>query len=436
MAGPGEAPCVCHPATSGGYPFNPFVAQYFSDCVYTPREIASFAVGLSSLGFWIFCQAPQFVKNCRSGSADALSIFFLLEWFLGDGLNLVGALMTHQLKTEIMTAVLFVCMDVCITGQWIYLHVKNRNKKRAGYEAVRGGEGDCEDGRSGGAASGGDDGGGGGGSGGSGGSGDEFLQPNRHQHGKESKLLSAFGIALLFYGGGRMLLPASSAAMAGGDDGSSSGRWGSVLGGPMEGGGGSPPPNSMSGSMPSAADGLFMHHGPAGRRHLLSASAAEDHSGGMSALGGGDPYLKSLKSSAGGGAFMAPAPAPHGPRVCNAKVVQDSWTHELGVILGWVSAAVYLTSRLPQIAKNCKRRSVEGLSVMMFTCAVLGNLTYSLGIFLRSTEPDKLREAAPWLLGSVGTLAMDFFILMQVRRCGGEATRGYGGVLYVWERGG
>ena len=133
-------------------------------------------------------------------------------------------------------------------------------------------------------------------------------------------------------------------------------------------------------------------------------------------MGGGDPYLKSLMSSAGGGAFMPPAPAPHGPRVCNAKVVEDSWTHELGVILGWVSAAVYLTSRLPQIAKNCKRRSVEGLSVLMFTCAVLGNLTYSLGIFLRSTEPDKLREAAPWLLGSVGTLAMDFFILMQVRR--------------------
>lgn len=53
------------------------------------------------------------------------------------------------------------------------------------------------------------------------------------------------------------------------------------------------------------------------------------------------------------------------------------------------------------------RCSVDGLSLPMFVLAVLGNVTYSLGIFLYSVHPNFLMPALPWIVGSVGTLLFD-----------------------------
>ena len=44
----------------------------------------------------------QLVKNCRTGKGDeALSFWFLMLWLLGDSANLIGALLTKQLATEV-----------------------------------------------------------------------------------------------------------------------------------------------------------------------------------------------------------------------------------------------------------------------------------------------------------------------------------------------
>ena len=52
--------------------------------------------------FCILCS--QLVLNCIHGKADeALSFWFLLQWFAGDSTNLVGALLTHQLTTQVST---------------------------------------------------------------------------------------------------------------------------------------------------------------------------------------------------------------------------------------------------------------------------------------------------------------------------------------------
>merc|ERR1739848_96444 len=84
-----------------------------------------------------------------------------------------------------------------------------------------------------------------------------------------------------------------------------------------------------------------------------------------------------------------------------------------GTITGWVSAMCYLLSRMPQIWRNCKRRSTEGLAISMFFCAVMGNLTYAVSVFLRSVEWDFLYDSLPWLIGSIGTLCFDFTIFVQ-----------------------
>ncbi len=47
----------------------------------------------------------------------------------------------------------------------------------------------------------------------------------------------------------------------------------------------------------------------------------------------------------------------------------------------------------------------------MFALAVLGNVTYGLGIFLYSMDPVFLLQRLPWLVGSVGTLFFDFTVL-------------------------
>eukprot|EP01147_Barroeca_monosierra_P008101 gene8101-10107_t len=84
-----------------------------------------------------------------------------------------------------------------------------------------------------------------------------------------------------------------------------------------------------------------------------------------------------------------------------------------GWTIGWVSGLMYFTSRLPQIVKNFKRKSCEGLSLAMFCMAILGNVTYAFGVLFQSVERDFLIDHMPWLLGSIGTLVFDFTIFLQ-----------------------
>ncbi|KAL0085788.1 PQ loop repeat-domain-containing protein [Phycomyces blakesleeanus] len=82
-------------------------------------------------------------------------------------------------------------------------------------------------------------------------------------------------------------------------------------------------------------------------------------------------------------------------------------------ILGWLSAILYVGSRIPQIIKNTKKKSTDGLSLGMFMCAVMGNVFFTLSIFLRSTDRHYLLINLPWIIGSSGTLVFDFMIFLQ-----------------------
>ncbi|KAF9409955.1 hypothetical protein BGZ76_005585, partial [Entomortierella beljakovae] len=85
----------------------------------------------------------------------------------------------------------------------------------------------------------------------------------------------------------------------------------------------------------------------------------------------------------------------------------------IGVALGWGSAILYLGSRLPQIYKNWKVQSCEGLSILMFVFSVLGNIFYVASIFFNSMDRDYLIRNMPWWIGSGGTLIFDFVIFGQ-----------------------
>lgn len=104
----------------------------------------------------------------------------------------------------------------------------------------------------------------------------------------------------------------------------------------------------------------------------------------------------------------------------------DLW----GQIFGYLCAVLYLGSRLPQLLLNWRRKSTEGLSMLFFLFACLGNLTYALSIF--AFDPKCYGEDAgcepgeagriygryilvnlSWLAGSVGTLLLDMGVFVQ-----------------------
>eukprot|EP00800_Vazella_pourtalesii_P003710 TRINITY_DN1381_c0_g2_i1.p1 TRINITY_DN1381_c0_g2~~TRINITY_DN1381_c0_g2_i1.p1 ORF type:complete len:329 (+),score=25.00 TRINITY_DN1381_c0_g2_i1:425-1411(+) len=261
--------------TNGTY----WINTYFGECVRTSLQYAAFIFGMFSILFWIFAQLPQLIQNCRTGKADvALSPLFLLQWLGGDLTNLIGALLTGQLPTQIATAIYFVIMDAVLLTQYCYYLVKN----------------------------------------------------NRHRFKRYRRLRSTTPLCVVILCGGTFILT----------------------------------------------------------NKLLSYSSHVPQS--VNTFPG-----RTLLST-------------------NRYVVDPgNWEDIAGYIIGCISAILYLCSRVPQIIKNFRRRSTSGLSLPMFIMAVMGNLTYGLGILLYSVDSIFLLRKLPWLVGSIGTLCFDFTIFIQ-----------------------
>lgn len=92
----------------------------FHTCVPTPLAFISNLLGIFSIIAWLFAQLPQIYKNWTLQSTSGLSIFFLVEWCLGDLSNLLGALFTHQASWQVAIGAYYVAVDLCLVGQWIW----------------------------------------------------------------------------------------------------------------------------------------------------------------------------------------------------------------------------------------------------------------------------------------------------------------------------
>ena len=57
-----------------------------------------------------------------------------------------------------------------------------------------------------------------------------------------------------------------------------------------------------------------------------------------------------------------------------------------------------------------KRKSTDGLSVLMFILAVFGNLTYGLSILVRQLDASYVLKHLPWLIGSLGVIFLDLSV--------------------------
>jgi hypothetical protein len=130
--------CICYPIYVDGHMYNRNIAQFFAECLYTARDFVAFGIGMSSILFWIICQMPQLISNCKNQSVAALSVWFLVQWMSGDVMNLGGCFLTNQLLTQKATAVLYIIMDVIVIVQYIYYDkCHKKGKKPAGTESMK-----------------------------------------------------------------------------------------------------------------------------------------------------------------------------------------------------------------------------------------------------------------------------------------------------------
>lgn len=99
-----------------------------------------------------------------------------------------------------------------------------------------------------------------------------------------------------------------------------------------------------------------------------------------------------------------------------------------GQVFGYLCAATYIASRIPQLLMNWRRKTTEGLSMLFFAFAFLGNTTYIISILAYDPKCDnnvcRSGEASDmykkyflinlsWLGGSFINLTQDCGIFTQ-----------------------
>ena len=382
-----------------------------------------FYFGLCSIACWIVAQFPQLITNYRRKSADALSPFFLAEWLLGDTCNLVGALLQgNQPETVILTAQYFICMDCVLLIQYLYYTAVSRRVERTYALARRrrhhhhggGGGGHHHHG---------------GGPGTADAAGNETIHRGHHNHHNNQQRLQRVVDQLRNRGpiedssitpnneseaqflglqpeinsssvvGAVVVAEPPSQSAVGGS--SSRRKVGSTL---------------VAGVATIAVGSVLLLQGPASSAAVLasirSTSMSKPETQNMQ-----NTHSRSLSSFS---LFEQPIGILNNENL----VGKQKWEQTTGSVLGYISCALYLTSRISQIIKNARRRSAEGLAASMFLCAVAANIFYGVGVLLRSRTRDELLASLPWVLGSLGTVGLDMIILIQTVMFGqGRKTR-------------
>ncbi|RMX91299.1 hypothetical protein D0868_14070 [Hortaea werneckii] len=370
-------------------PTNDFLFRFsraFHTCVPTPLAFTSNVLGTLSIVAWLFAQLPQIYKNWSLGSTSGLSIYFLVEWCLGDISNLLGALFTHQAKWQVAIGGYYVFVDLCLVGQWIwYEKLKHGNMMRKAWlrrdsdRSHPGAMAEVIDGLSvDGSSSGGD----------------------RHSNDDTKKGKAASRPRIIFR------QPTFERERK--------------------------PSEHQPSSSPSATPrGTTIH------RVTTASSSSPLRS----------PSPRTLLLLACLAALTHATPLPTTSHLTTSTTTQPTPLETAGTILSWLSTALYLTSRLPQLLKNFSRKSTAGLSPTLFLAAFGGNFFYSAALLANplawsdmgpyggggwagaqgSKRAEWIGAALPFFLGAAGVLGLDGGVGVQFLLYGGGSGGGEDG---------
>lgn len=361
-------------------PTTPFLAELSSllhTCIPTPLAFVSTLLGTLSILSWLFAQLPQIIRNYKNQSTAGLSLFFLIEWNLGDITNLCGAVLTNQATWQVIVGAYYCFVDISLVLQWIWYERLKHGKplKWIRFAKTRSRSREVDDDSS-----------------------DQRLAPS------DSESAVQFGLAA----GEEMVvtrrdstspqdIPSSKAAHA--SDMFSTPVYGTLS-----------PPTSLARSPTNRTIHRIQQQGlPSSTPRAvlfvtLLLAIASIHA---------SPTFKRDTSQ------THPTPGSAG--------------FSLGTIMSWTSTLLYLLSRLPQLFLNFRRKSTSGLSPTLFAAAFCGNLFYSSSLALNpcawqsfgpnsgngwagpsgSDQREWITAALPFFLGAAGVLGLDGAVGLQ-----------------------
>lgn len=355
-------------------PSSPFLAAISSHlhiCLPTPLALISSVLGTLSIVSWLFAQLPQIYKNYQLQSTSGLSIFFLVIWCFGDLSNLLGALFTRQAGWQVVVASYYVCVDVALVTQFFwYTHYKVW--RYDSYGEV----------------------------------------PHSHDSNSSDPAAGLIqGVSLSGNNGTRQSSPAPVDMASKKSEGQDVGvQTGSTL-------------NSSAGPTTSYTNEKIS----SSRRSIRVGSSASSPPFALPRT----MLLASLLCAVLANANpTGPDPSPH-PPIYNAP--RETIIEIVGRIFSWMSTILYLGSRPPQLLKNYRRKSTEGLSPLLFMAAFGGNFFYSCSLLSNpnawydfspyggggwaddhgNDRWEWIGRAIPFFLGAFGVLFLDGFMGVQ-----------------------
>ncbi|KAF2208487.1 hypothetical protein CERZMDRAFT_49070 [Cercospora zeae-maydis SCOH1-5] len=338
-------------------------------------EAISGICGSISIACWVVVFSPQIIENFRRSSAEGLSVEFIIIWLLGDIFNILGAVLQNVLATMLILAIYYTLADIVLLAQYFY-YTGFRLRDPKPVKAATAEDGLATE-RS-------------------------PLISNGHANGNTS--------------------PARRHANAADVEVRA---------------------RSNSAFRERLASLDYTHSSPAVPIHAQpknakDADALKPHQPRtllQSFLFNGTAILLVVLAGIAG-YYLTPS-TPEKKRANPAKEQADSLEFSTwGQIFGYICAVLYLGSRVPQLLLNYRRKSTEGLNALFFLFACIGNLTYVCSIFAFNPICSRHRhghwqqsqcqpgEAASiygryimvnlsWLIGSLGTLFLDFAVFVQ-----------------------
>ncbi|KAK5137290.1 hypothetical protein LTR08_000260 [Meristemomyces frigidus] len=363
-------PSHCTPTTDFLLRFS----SAFHTCIPSPLAFASNVLGTLSIIAWLFAQMPQIYKNWSISSTSGLSIFFLVEWCLGDISNLLGALFTHQATWQIAIGAYYVFVDLCLVGQWIWYE---RLQHGSVVRRIWPRSGDSEGGRSGGTM--------------------------------EQVIIEGMSL-----GPASTDLDEQTNAGIGPDKAKQAARPRIIFRQPTFDQGRNVEIEKPFSALSTTPSSTTIH------RVTTSSSMPS-------------PSPRTVLLIACLVAIAHASPLGN-QSVSHAEVTAQPTTLEnVGTVFSWLSTFLYLGSRLPQLLKNWRRKSTAGLSPHLFIAAFCGNLLYSSALLTNPSGwydfgpyggggwagPDGVDRrkwviaALPFFLGAAGVLGLDASVGIQ-----------------------
>lgn len=332
-------------------------------------EALSGICGSISIACWIVVFSPQIIENFRRRSAEGLSIVFIIVWLAGDVFNILGAVLQGVLPTMIILAVYYTLADIVLLGQCFYYRgfTLSDHPTKPSSKAATIADTHADHPNEASALLDGDE--------------DRYGTPH-HERRRSSSAFRPHNITAV---DGTHLSPVTPLL-----------------------------------EPPKPTD-------PPAISNLRPTSALETAIWNFVAVllvCGAGVFGWWLGVHSGRGAHHH-----HGADERYRAQEDVLRFNTLGQVFGYFCALLYLGSRLPQILLNFRRKSTEGVSMLFFIFACIGNLTYVLSIVAFSPVcrvPGRcgageaktiyfryMAVNASWLLGSFGTLLLDMAIFLQ-----------------------